>query len=386
MENTAEVQVVDIKDLVTVPVSSTEKPEIDKDFEEKWQELVDLAARIIGVPAGLIMRLLEQEIEVFKTSRTDNNPYEQGAREKLGLGLYCETVVGKRQDLLVPNALRDEKWKNNPDVKLNMVSYYGVPIRWPDGEVFGTFCVLDDKENNYTQDQRALIGKFAELVERDLGILQTHRKTADELAYKETRIREMRHRIKNQLNMLISYIDLNRHSGESDTSDTFSHDVQNRIKSLYKLHESLSKPEAVYSIPFPEYLTYIAEEIVTTAPIHIGINIHGTEIYLEEELAVPISMIINELITNSIKYAFIDVPTAHISIDCRDDGGKLTIVYQDNGNGSLSSQNVDKGLGTMIIEGLAAQISAEVTMGFDNGYICTLVIPNPIAARNTGWQ
>jgi two-component sensor histidine kinase len=86
-------------------------------------------------------------------------------------------------------------------------------------------------------------------------------------------------------------------------------------------------------------------------------------------------MVINELITNSIKYAFAEIPYPYIWIDCRYDGGELTIVYQDNGSGTPLSQNVGKGLGTMIIEGLAAQISAEVTMGFDNGYVCTLVIP-----------
>jgi c-di-GMP phosphodiesterase len=79
---------------------------------------------------SLIMRLLENEIEVFRSSNTNNNPYELGEKADLGLGLYCETVVGKREDLLVPYALKDENWKDNPDVKLDMVSYYGVPLRW----------------------------------------------------------------------------------------------------------------------------------------------------------------------------------------------------------------------------------------------------------------
>ena len=96
MSNIAKIKVVEQKNLVTVPITSKEKPEISLDFEEKWQELVDLAARIIGVPAGLIMRLLDQEIEVFKSSHTEATPYEEGEKAELGYGLYCETVVGKR--------------------------------------------------------------------------------------------------------------------------------------------------------------------------------------------------------------------------------------------------------------------------------------------------
>ena len=149
MDRSAFVRVANIHNLVTVPISSSAKPEIDMPFQKKWQELVDIAARIIGVPAGLIMRMLRHEVEVYKTSHTRGNPYEAGEKAALGYGLYCETVVGKRAPLLVPNALNDESWKDNPDVKLNMISYYGVPIRWPDGEIFGTLCVLDSKENHY---------------------------------------------------------------------------------------------------------------------------------------------------------------------------------------------------------------------------------------------
>ncbi|MFW6232019.1 MAG: GAF domain-containing protein, partial [Spirochaetota bacterium] len=158
------------------------------------------------------MRLLEREIEVFASSATEGNPYEPGEKAELGLGLYCETVVGRRAELLVPHALADPDWRSNPDVELDMYSYLGVPIRWPDGEVFGTFCVLDRQRNEYDDDQRQLVRRLADLVENDL---KTIAETNDVLGKAELEAREIRHRIKNQFNLLISYIDLDAEMGSA---------------------------------------------------------------------------------------------------------------------------------------------------------------------------
>ena len=127
---------------------------------QEWQEVVDLLTRIMGVSAGLIMRINEEDIEVFVSSRSEKNPYKVNDKEHLlGSGLYCETVINQKSKLLVPNALISEKWKNNPDIKLNMISYLGYPINWPDGNPFGTICVLDDQENKYSPDQEKLLEK-----------------------------------------------------------------------------------------------------------------------------------------------------------------------------------------------------------------------------------
>src|SRR5208283_3064860 len=87
---------------------------------EKWQKLVELMAKLVGVPAGLIMRIVGPDIEVLVSSRSHGNPYKPGDKKPLlGSGLYCETVIKTRAKLLVPNALSDENWRDNPDIKLN---------------------------------------------------------------------------------------------------------------------------------------------------------------------------------------------------------------------------------------------------------------------------
>lgn len=122
----------------------------------------------VGVPAGLIMKVHSKEIEVFVSSDTKDNPYKKGERARLKTGLYCETVMAQRGQLLVPDACKDPNWDHNPDIKLNMVSYLGLPLVWPDGEIFGTICVLDNKKNSYSVVYQKLIAQFREAIEADL--------------------------------------------------------------------------------------------------------------------------------------------------------------------------------------------------------------------------
>lgn len=148
---------------------------------ETWQEIVDLMAEIIDIPAGLIMRLNDPDIEVLVSSRSPGNPYHPGDKEKFwGSGLYCETVIKSQDKLLVPNALADENWKDNPDIKLNMISYLGFPIVLPSGKPFGTICVLDNKENNYSKTYEKLILKLRNIIQSDLEIIQMNHTLGDE--------------------------------------------------------------------------------------------------------------------------------------------------------------------------------------------------------------
>jgi signal transduction histidine kinase len=149
---------------------------------EKWQNIVNLMAEVLVVPAALITRIVGEEIHVFVASGTEGNPYHHGDSQHFwNSGLYCETVVTKNHELLVPNALFDEAWRNNPQVSLNLISYLGYLIRWPDGTPFGTMCVFDCKTNSYSEKYKRLITQFRDIVEIHLEIIYTEAKRREEL-------------------------------------------------------------------------------------------------------------------------------------------------------------------------------------------------------------
>jgi hypothetical protein len=157
----------------------------------KWQSIVNTLAEIFCVPAALIMKVEPPFIEVFRSSESKNNPYKVGGKEHL-VGLYCERVIKTRNELLVPNALKDKSWDKNPDILLGMISYLGFPIIWPTGEIFGTICVLDSKENSYGEVYKKLLFQTKELVEAQLDLVYQNIKlefTANKL---EKSLNEMR--------------------------------------------------------------------------------------------------------------------------------------------------------------------------------------------------
>jgi len=144
---------------------------VPDEMVKKWKNIVNILAQIYEVPAALIMRVHEKEIEVFLRSNNEGNPYLIGGKEYLHGKLYCETVMNQNHLLYIDNALKYKKWENNPDVSLNMISYLGVPVQWPTGETFGTICVLDSKPVRFSEYYEKLIWAFSSIIEDQLKLL-----------------------------------------------------------------------------------------------------------------------------------------------------------------------------------------------------------------------
>src|SRR5712664_349651 len=159
--------------------------EVPSEIIRKWQEIVNLLAEIMHVPAASIMRVDPPHIKVFVSSMSEGNPCEPGA---LDTGPYCETVMKTGQPLLVPDALENEAWRTNPHVKLGMISYLGVPIGWPDGRLFGTICVRDNKRNEYSEAYLKLLLHFRDMLQADL---KSFARLHGEIEEREAKIRRL---------------------------------------------------------------------------------------------------------------------------------------------------------------------------------------------------
>lgn len=164
---------------------------ITDDVIRSWQKTIDLMAEVMNVPAGLIMKVNRDTIEVFVKSSNKQNVYEVGERADLNTGLYCERVMDTKETLIVSDALADPNWKDNPDVSLGMISYMGMPIMWPEGEIFGTICVLDAKYNKYTKQQRLLLEQFRIAVESSLAVIYNQEKLNKEQALRQEQEKQL---------------------------------------------------------------------------------------------------------------------------------------------------------------------------------------------------
>ncbi len=151
---------------------SAQRAEISPEVMEKWQELVNLLAEFMQVPFALIKKIDPPEIRVLAASESTGNPFQPGDTAPLDLGWYCDTVMKTRKALVVPSALEDEAWKSGPDAKLGLISYMGLPILWPSGEIFGTICVLDNKRSEHNGAYLKFLTQCRDVIQSDLGVLE----------------------------------------------------------------------------------------------------------------------------------------------------------------------------------------------------------------------
>ena len=148
-----------------------DKPEITSETLAKWQRVVDLISELADVPATLIMNTAGKHHAVYVTSDTEKNPYVPGQSFQLTGKLYCHGVLQRDSELCVEDATCDPQWHDNDDLEHGMSFYVGLPLKWPDGEIFGTICILDRRRNRRALMFRKGLQEFSRIVEDDLALL-----------------------------------------------------------------------------------------------------------------------------------------------------------------------------------------------------------------------
>lgn len=352
-----------------IPVTS-EKPEIPECLTTRWQKLLNRSANLLKIPAALIMKVGHHDINVFLSSESEDNPYKEGDKEELGMGLYCETVMGTKKPLLVKNALKDENWKANPDVKLNMISYYGLPITWPDGELFGTFCVLDNKENPYSKEYQQFVADMAKMVQQDIKEIAEKMNLEEENEELKSKLMEFKHRVKNHLNSIISMVRLEKYEVEAGqrTIEDVLNSIETRVNAIVQVHDKLSMTSITDDIPLKKYLIEIGHSVVQLTDKEVCLNIHVDESFtLKGKKVILLGLLINELLTNSIKHAFKGVKNPVVNLNVIKEGDKYLFTYGDNGSGIPENylQDASDSLGSMIIKDYSEQLGSGIEVSED---------------------
>lgn len=142
------------------------------EFLQKWQSIADILAMVFGAEAALIMRSHGNEVEVIAKSATKGNPFKVGDRQAFTGDIYCEAVLESGEIYYIDDARKYERWKNSPAIKPGLTSYIGAPVRWPDGELFGTICVLSSTPLSNAEVFRSVLSSFEGVMEDQLKLLE----------------------------------------------------------------------------------------------------------------------------------------------------------------------------------------------------------------------
>jgi two-component sensor histidine kinase len=200
---------------------------------------------------------------------------------------------------------------------------------------------------------------------------------------KEILLKEIHHRVKNNMQVISSLLSMQSRSIQEPSIQTIFRETQTRVRSLSLVHELLYKSDSLKNIDYRKYLSELSKYIFNSHnPTNRDINciISENDVQISIEKAIPCSLVITELLTNSLKYAFIDGQKGEIKIDFRyeSQSDEFILLYQDNGVGFLpgTDPRTPAGFGSTLINGLTRQLSGTITIKDGNpGVRYTLKFP-----------
>jgi two-component sensor histidine kinase len=194
------------------------------------------------------------------------------------------------------------------------------------------------------------------------------------LGEKENLLKELHHRVKNNLQLVISLLDLQKEEVEDEKSKEVLVNSQMRLMSISLIHQHFYKSDDLAFINFDQFL----EDLLREMKGNFGQNIHNIsfefntqEKQLDIDIAIPLGMIINECVTNSFKHIPESFYPIQIQIQMNDmaEQGMIELYYKDNGPGILDMEKYEnpQTLGLKLVKGLTAQIRGSVEYRNDGG-------------------
>lgn len=200
-----------------------------------------------------------------------------------------------------------------------------------------------------------------------------------QLKEKQILLQEIHHRVKNNLQLVASLLELRSRGMENQAARAAFSDSIGRIRSMAMLHEKMYGTNVVGSVNFAEYVKSLFEPLAQTfakdLPIHFAVD--ADHFMLDLNRAIPLGLILNELLTNSVKHAFDTSDSPKISVKIRTNMDKVTMVVADNGTGLPPDVNLFKSesFGFKIVRLLTEQIDGQITVQNSNGTVYEITLP-----------
>ncbi len=200
----------------------------------------------------------------------------------------------------------------------------------------------------------------------------TRRKEAEEkiresLREKELMLKEIHHRVKNNIQIIISILNLQSEKIKNREDLEYFVESENRVRSIALVHEMLYRSESLSNINFKDYITSLVEQIemfTSCREKNINIKVNAENQLIGIESAIPCALIVNELITNAVKYAFTGVEGGTIGISFSGKNDTYSLVVTDDGPGFHSDFNLEKSesLGLRMVNELVKQLKGKITI------------------------
>jgi two-component sensor histidine kinase len=331
---------------------------LDTDPENDFDGITHLASELFDVPVCVIS-IVDKDRQWFKS--------------KVGLDVsetprsisFCAHAINNpSHTTVVPNANEDPRFMGNPLVvgEPHVVFYAGVPLISAEGFPMGTLCIIDFVERHLTDAQLDHLKILAQQVTNLFQLRRKNEELSQALEEKAILIKEIHHRVKNNLQIISSLLNLQMSAELDDTAQAALSASRDRIMAMSLIHQQLYQSETIDKVQFDIYLKHLVDSI-SKLYADIQTVVDSPPINLTMDMAVPLSLITSEVITNAFKHAFEPGKKGKVTIAVEETpSGMIILTIRDNGKGfSLEERWENSGtLGFEIIKSLTDQISGTV--------------------------
>ena len=199
---------------------------------------------------------------------------------------------------------------------------------------------------------------------------QSEKVIKEALDEKNILISELHHRVKNNLAIISGLFSLKINDNLHEDAKNVLIESRNRVRSMALIHNRLYKSNSLTNVNFEEYAKELISEISASYPavansVNISTNIN--DVALDINSAIPCGLILNELLTNSYKHAFVNKVDGKIHVSFVKDENIISMSVKDNGIGLPEDYKQKQSLGVTVIESLSEQLDASFNFSNDNG-------------------
>ncbi|XPV76384.1 MAG: ABC transporter substrate-binding protein [Desulfovibrio sp.] len=226
-----------------------------------------------------------------------------------------------------------------------------------------------------------LVGLDSDVTQHRLVIEENMRS----LREKDILLKEIHHRVKNNMQIIISLLNLQSRTVHDERDLAVFNESRMRIQTMSLIHEELYQSKDLSYIDCGQYLERLCRQLfaVNDSHGHIAMSVEVDDVKLTIDQAIPCGLIVNEMVTNSIKHAFPDKQQGHVTISMSEEasmhGTDVSLVVKDNGVGmTLSPEefiNQKGSLGGQLILNLSKQLGGNLHMGQDHGTVLSVTFP-----------
>ena len=314
-------------------------------LDEMLGVVAEMAARVIGAKATTLY-LLDDATQQLTLRATHNTSAErQVTAIPLGDGIVGK-VAARGQPLIVANVQTDKRFLNRALAEREgLVSLLSVPLIVR-GQTVGVFSSYTSAPHDFTPKEIEL---FQTLANQTALAIENAR-----LVIHAAVVREMHHRVKNNLQMIAMLLRLQKNAARDLRAEDVLAETINRILSIAAVHETLSE-QGLRVVDVKDVLTRVTRSVAETmlsGGQDITITVAGDRLILPSREATSLALATSELVQNAVKHAFVGRASGAIHVQLQATANENVIIVQDNGIGSDKSPGAGKGLGLQIINTL----------------------------------